>query len=268
MEYIHLFNTISECDTYYNGESYKEPCVSFTLENNEIKYNKVATHDYSKDYFTLKAITSGNFGVEKRGYAEDVLKYRINGGEWVIAEGTVSNLPLNEGDAIEVSFNPSHNMEIYGGNFVSFTGQFEIYGNIFSLMYGDDFESYSTMKMTFAGMFQRNQNIISAENLILPATTLIEKSYSSMFDVCSNLEKAPVLPAQTLSANCYKAMFNACPKINYIKCLATDISASECTNSWLYGVSFTGTFVKDATMTSWTSGVNGIPENWTVEDAS
>lgn len=52
-----------------------------------------------------------------------------------------------------------------------------------------------------------------------------------------------------------------------MKCLATDISAECCTDSWLWYVSTSGTFVKAKDMTSWESGESGIPSGWTVEDA-
>ena len=55
--------------------------------------------------------------------------------------------------------------------------------------------------------------------------------------------------------------------MNYIKCLATDISATSCTTSWVNGVASHGTFVKNANMLSWTSGANGVPRNWVVENA-
>ena len=41
-------------------------------------------------------------------------------------------------------------------------------------------------------------------------------------------------------------MFYNCSKMNYIKCLATDISANEFTSGWLTSVASTGTFVKAA----------------------
>ena len=98
----------------------------------------------------------------------------------------------------------------------------------------------------------------------LPATTLANNCYEYMFYGCTNLTTAPVLPATTLSEYCYSAMFYKCTKLNYIKCLATDISATGCTDSWVYKVANTGTFVKAASMTSWTTGDNGIPTGWTV----
>ena len=63
-------------------------------------------------------------------------------------------------------------------------------------------------------------------------------------------------------------MFKGCTNLNYIKCLATDISASSCLNYWVDGVASTGTFVKAASMTSWRTGESGIPNDWTVQDAT
>lgn len=103
----------------------------------------------------------------------------------------------------------------------------------------------------------------------LPATTLAPSCYVSMFAGCTSLTTAPVLPAQTLVWDCYTSMFNQCSSLNYVKCLATDMSASgssaSCLTGWLNGVSSTGTFVKAANA-QWPTGVSGIPEGWTVEE--
>jgi hypothetical protein len=48
--------------------------------------------------------------------------------------------------------------------------------------------------------------------------------------------------------------------------LATDISATQCLSSWVYGVASSGTFVKNSAMTSLSSGASGIPKGWTVEN--
>ena len=101
----------------------------------------------------------------------------------------------------------------------------------------------------------------------LPATTLAWDCYRGMFYNCTSLTRAPELPATTLADDCYQTMFYGCTSLNYIKCLATNISASYCTTNWVNGVASTGTFVKAASMSSWTTGGNGIPANWTVQDA-
>ena len=89
-----------------------------------------------------------------------------------------------------------------------------------------------------------------------------------MFYGCSNLTTAPELPATTLAQGCYGEMFGGCSKLNYIICLATDISATNCTINWVSGVASTGTFVKNPHMNDWPTGTSGIPTGWTVENNS
>ena len=101
----------------------------------------------------------------------------------------------------------------------------------------------------------------------LPALTLATSCYNSMFDHCTSLTTAPELPAETLVDGCYFNMFKDCSSLNYIKCLATDASASQCTSNWVFRIPSTGTFVKNPNMSSWTTGNDGIPTNWTVQDA-
>ena len=114
-------------------------------------------------------------------------------------------------------------------------------------------------------MFQSCTSLATAP--LLPATTLESGCYRYMFQGCTSLTTAPELPATTLVSNCYRYMFRYCSNLNYIKCLATGISAENCTNYWVSGVSSSGTFVKNSSMSSWTTGINGIPTNWTVTNA-
>ena len=103
---------------------------------------------------------------------------------------------------------------------------------------------------------------------VLPATTLAINCYGGMFQNCTSLTAAPELPATTLVNDCYRSMFYKCNRLNYIKCLATDISASDCTRYWVRNIASTGTFVKNPNMAGWTTGNNGIPTGWTVQDAT
>ena len=117
----------------------------------------------------------------------------------------------------------------------------------------------------YSSMFSDCASLTAAPEL--PATTLAKYCYVSMFSYCYSLTAAPELPAKVLTYYCYKSMFRHCPHLNYVKCLATDISADSCTTDWLESVSETGTFVKDASMNDWTTGINGIPSGWTVQNA-
>ena len=102
----------------------------------------------------------------------------------------------------------------------------------------------------------------------IPATGSANYCYEKMFGNCKSLTTAPVLPAATLTQYCYRQMFQGCTLLNSIKCLATTVSASNCLTNWVDGVASSGTFIKAASMSSWPSGVSGIPNGWTVQDAS
>ena len=111
-------------------------------------------------------------------------------------------------------------------------------------------------------MFSGCTNLKSAPKL--PATKLVIQCYYSMFSGCKSLTTAPDLPAQTLAIRCYNFMFDNCSSLNYIKMLATDISASDCLGSWVFGVSTTGTFVKSSSATWNKVGNSGVPKDWNV----
>ena len=88
--------------------------------------------------------------------------------------------------------------------------------------------------------------------------------YLSMFSDCTSLTEAPELPAQTLRQRVYMTMFRRCSSLNYIKMLATDISANYCLNNWVDSVAATGIFVKHINATWTTTGASGVPTGWTV----
>ncbi len=110
-------------------------------------------------------------------------------------------------------------------------------------------------------MFTGCTNLTAAPEL--PATTLAAWCYFGMFRGCTNLTAAPELPATTLAEYCYNDMFYGCSQLNYIKCLATDLSATACLSNWVDGVSPSGVFIKNPD-TTWPTGTSGIPEGWTV----
>ncbi|WP_295590248.1 hypothetical protein [uncultured Methanobrevibacter sp.] len=120
-------------------------------------------------------------------------------------------------------------------------------------------------RQCYSHMFNGCTSLTTAPEL--PATTLEYHCYWLMFYNCTSLTTAPVLSATTLVEGCYTGMFRNCSSLNYIKCLATNISATDCTSVWLEDVSSSGTFVKASSMSSWPTGENGIPSGWTVTNA-
>ena len=117
----------------------------------------------------------------------------------------------------------------------------------------------------YAEMFVGCTSLSTAPEL--PATTMQDECYYRMFEGCTSLTTAPTLPATVLEKQCYWEMFKGCSSLNYVKCLATYIRDTQAVNAWLNGVSSTGTFVKAASMSGWSTGNSGIPKNWTVVDA-
>lgn len=116
----------------------------------------------------------------------------------------------------------------------------------------------------YSNMFSGCIGLVKAPEL--PATELSDGCYSNMFGKCSSLTKAPILPAKILTPHCYEYMFIFCNSLNEITCLATDISATDCLTSWVYGgASYEGTFYK-APGVEWPKNSSGIPPEWTVVD--
>lgn len=134
------------------------------------------------------------------------ISYSVDGGEtWVRTnnidnqEVTVTTPAINKGaaviwksEAVQFIYNtlPMYPTLNNGFGRFSSSGKFSVYGNIMSLMYGDDFENKTILKNildncyfsgSFGGIFFNNQNLVSASNLILPATTLNEYCYYGMF---------------------------------------------------------------------------------------
>lgn len=158
-------------------------------------------------------------------------------------------------------------------NIISASSSFNIGGNIMSLLYGSGFTGNETTFPSagngiiyLSHLFEGSTYLKDASKLLMPATTLVNNCYDNMFADCSALTTAPTLPATTVLPFCYRNMFYNCRKLNYVKCLATTVQ-NKGTVSWLYNVASTGTFVKDSTMSSWTTGVDGIPSGWTIQNA-
>lgn len=129
-----------------------------------------------------------------------------------------------------------------------------------SITHAPELPATKLVNSCYGSMFSGCTSLTRAPEL--SATTVSGYCYYHMFSGCTSLVQAPELPATTLARSCYYAMFSDCTSLNYIKCLATDISAEFSTDWWVSGISSTGDFYTPAA-TNWTSGANGIPTGWT-----
>ena len=236
-------------------------------------------HDYSQDYFTIESLEDNNTIYFKAGgstSAGKTIQYSINKTNWTSAASTTSSgttlTTLNTGDKLYLRGSETQ----YTVNNLNYFNRFDsdkninVYGNIMSLIYEDNFVGQDTLSspLTFCRLFYQNTKLIDASNLIMPAMTLTAHCYRGMFSGCTSLTTAPVLPAITLATTCYNAMFSGCTSLNYIKAMFTTTPGAAYTTDWVSNVSATGTFVKNSEATWTNTGKNAVPNGWTVQTAS
>lgn len=293
MKHLHLFNTETEYNEYLD-KHYNTPTVSYIRGTDDVKYNMSKEEAYN--YFKSKPLTFEvlSDGVIKwtaaNGSYTRTIEYKKNDGEWTSITSTTAGKNINvvSGDIVQfrgdnATYSPGN--ESRYNSFSETTCQFNIKGNIMSLINSTGFVNLTTLESdyTFLYLFNSCTGLIDASNLLLPATTLADSCYESMFQYCTNLTAAPELPATTLAdgcyvfmfwycrnlttapelpattlvdscyngmfrdctslitapelsattlaSYCYHTMFFGCTNLNYIKCLATDISATDCTTN-------------------------------------
>ena len=187
----------------------------------------IPKHDYSQDYFTFEALEDGTFQ-----FTKNALQYSVDGGKtWETLAANTATPTITAGSKIlwkQTGLTPGTNSGI--GRFYA-TGKFNVSGNIMSLYYGDDFIEQTDLtgkEYTFNGLFYTLFKLVSAENLILPATTLANYCYGSMFQFCTSLTTAPELPATTLANSCYNSMFYGCTSLTSAPKLPATRLAENC----------------------------------------
>ncbi len=318
-KYLKKFENHAQYQAFTATAEFIKPNVSYCAQENELHYNP-RPHDYSQDYLTTIALEQGtiSFNIWKGMGTEYItsISYSTNNGEtWTTTNNTNSksehltiSVNVNEGDKVLWKGNAQQmgydDIDDYGdhvGSFFSSTAEFDVQGNVMSLLYGDNFKNEDTLEYNgqftclFSDYDMENEcNVINARNLSLPATTLANCCYmymfrnctslitapallattlanfcyESMFANCTNLTVAPELPATTLAQYCYSYMFEGCSSLNYIKAMFTTTPSKTYTKNWVNNVASSGTFVKNNVAQWDVSGVHGIPTNWIVETAS
>lgn len=237
---------------------------------------------YTKQYLTFEAIDDCvfTFTMDANLTTECIpsISYSVDSGKtWTTTENvdeqevvvttptiTAGKTILWKADAVQLCTQPDSadvgdDMPLTNAGFSTFksTGKHNIYGNIMSLLYGDDFADKTTFKEYVstgygAGAFTYlfgwnyaweeyedhpeyfNEKIISVKNLILPATTLANYCYYGMFLACNKMVDCPELPALNLGTACYKEMFYFCDSLLEPPVLPATTMYSECYSQMLY----------------------------------
>lgn len=288
--------------SFDGGETWEDTDPLETTINGD----PIATYDTSEEcensiladkYLTI--IPRGD-GAIKKIMNNDTFYYSTNSGTTWTSANTSTTISMTSGTPIyfKGTITP---VQGYGVGGFSASTNYDVEGNPMSLLYGDDFigetsligKDYAFQHLFTTGTAQGGGgNVVSAQNLALPATTLsrgcylsmfynctilttvpkgllpatalTEDCYSFMFSSCRSLTTAPDLLAPTLTSGCYSWMFNGCSSLNSITCLATNPSSDQhYTLGWVYQISANGTFYKSSNA-NWETGINGIPSGWSV----
>ena len=181
--------------------------------------------DYSNSYFTVESLADNDtikFLIPSGITSEYMtsVSYSTDGTEWttLMIDDTEQSIivVLNQGEKVYFKGLGRQTGTVEPGACCLLRGTAEhvFYGNIMSLLYGDDFASQTAFPEdsdnNFHALLYRDLFLVSAENLVLPAITLTIACYCEMFKDCFMLVSAPSLPATTLTRNCYAYMFEEC----------------------------------------------------------
>ena len=263
----------ANCKTNLNGKFGGIPYLTFSAESGQT--------------FTMNIM---EFSLGENEYFE----YAVGDGEWTKFTRTVSGIAFGGAKGNLRLRGKSSKGTAIDGNItsrISFGTSgvlVDCSGDIRTLIDYENYATASTAEARFCRLFQYNQLLRTAPELPastladycyrsmfygctsltqapeLPATTLARSCYSVMFDGCTSLTQAPKLPATTLADWCYFQMFNGCTSLSSITMLATNVSAPRCLENWLKDA---GTNARSRTLTVADSEAYGkvesyLPDNW------
>ena len=151
-------------------------------------------------YLTIEALEDGSIKIR------NTVMYSINDGPWQSAVSG-DTIVVQEGDITKFK-----GVNAGFQTFAATTLKCITYGNIMSLVYGDEYQGKVEIPEIsgFSNCFSGCLNLVDASDLILPATALTDNCYEGMFHSCFSLETAPKLPATIMKNACYAGMFNDC----------------------------------------------------------
>lgn len=177
---------------------------------------QVTSVSYSLDNGTTWVTTANTAGT-----AQTITTPVVKAGKRVIWKGIATRYGEGRTDSIRVN------------NFRS-TGRFSAYGNIMSMLYGDNFQTDAFPEgstYTFNGMFWACTKLTDTSGLVFPNST-VACCYLTMFSGCTNLTKAvTTLPSMSLSSSCYYSMYQNCTSLTTASELPATTLADYCYQS-------------------------------------
>ena len=217
--------TLTTTPTFAAGKSYT---YKLTVGKNKISVSGITVADWTPGkitdngkaeeippYVTFTADEEQTFKMTtNENYKITRLEYSVNGGDWItVTEDSRVNFGGEDGDLRLRGKNPAGtatNSSLYSTiAFIKENVDVACTGDIRTLL---DWEKYKTVDTSKA-------------------------RFCSLFKDCSVLTSAPELPATTLAQICYYSMFSGCKKLSTVTMLAPSgqITSSYAFTNWLYG---------------------------------
>lgn len=234
--FIQSFSTSGTEQTAIDEGLVGKPYVCYIQDGRYIDWNTKGI-DYTGMPLTVEVLETGVLNINRREG-----KYSINGGEWKsVTTDAERSISVNAGDKVRFVINTAGKA---GSTFSGNTIAFNVFGNIMSIAYGENFADKTILdRSTLRQTFLNCTGLESAENLVLPATSFTASfndanDYSEMFRGCTSLVKGPaILPATTLKGNCYNSMFRDCTSLVKAPVLPATILSGSCYQNMFFGCS-------------------------------
>jgi len=234
---------------------------SFILGSDRISHNPLISNVrrrllYAKpkkvyDYLCFTALESGTFSFTMESSIGinlmESVSYSLDGTTWVDTPNvnstlvTITTPTVNAGDKVfwkgkGTAFSGIRDSNNWRAYFSS-TGNFDVSGNIMSMLYGKNMDLPITKIRTFVHAFRNCTKLIHAHELVLP-TNVMDESFWGMFSGCTSLVSAPVMNLSTLTPYCCGYMFNGCTSLTDITSLTTSTTAgANCCERMFYNCS-------------------------------
>ena len=178
------------------------------------------------NYFAITSLADNNtitLSNNSRLPSATTFSYSLdNGATWtdfsLVTGQTETIAAINSGDTIHFKGSNARLGTAYdAGHYFRATGDYEISGEISSLINGNDYDTElsGASTYTFAQLFSGDTHLVNAENLKVSSTQLPESCFNSTFRSCTNLVKAPELPSTILGSEAYSSMFESCTGLAY-----------------------------------------------------
>ena len=250
MNRLKRFSTETQYDL--SKDDFEYATVSWVEDVDDVRYMTLRDK-YTREYLTFEALEDGTFTLSipanvNSTYMTSVSYSTDNGKTWTTTNvdstaQTITTSTINAGNKVlwkGVGKQMAKSSSSNNYSYFSSTGNFNASGNIMSLLYGDEFANQvvfpSGSTYNFAELFLNANKLISASNMVLPATTLASSCYRDIFYGCKSLTTAPsILPATTLVGNCYRSMFSGCTSLTTAPELPATTLTTECYYQMFYG---------------------------------